>query len=284
MIMINAAQTFHQTGPDYEAIKAKQNLAWGSGDYSRVGVTLQISGEQLCEAMDLRAGQSVLDVASGNGNVTLAAARRFCKVVSTDYVEVLLDHSRQRAKAEGLAVEYQQADAEALPFTDDSFDNVVSTFGVMFTPNQTQASSELIRVCRPGGKIGLANWTPESFVGQLFRTIGQYVSPPPGINSPAVWGTTEFLEQNLGPQSSSLHIEPRYFVFRYQSPQHWLDLFSTYYGPVLKAYEALDETAGARLSADVLRLIRKFNRADDGTMVVPSEYLEVVATKKIDAD
>ena len=278
--MINAAQTIHQTRPDYEAIKAKQNIAWGSGDYSRVGVTLQISGEQLCEAMDLHAGQSVLDVAGGNGNVTLAAARRFCRVVSTDYVQTLLDHSLQRAQAEGLAIEYQQADAEALPFADSSFDNVVSTFGVMFTPNQTKASSELIRVCRPGGKIGLANWTPASFIGQLFKTIGQYVAPPPGINSPAAWGTTEFLEQNLGLQSSSLRIEPRHFVFRYQSPQHWLDLFATYYGPVLKAFEALDETAGEMLRADVLSLIRKFNRADDGTMVVPSEYLEVVATKK----
>ncbi|MCU7812995.1 MAG: methyltransferase domain-containing protein, partial [Candidatus Thiodiazotropha sp. (ex Notomyrtea botanica)] len=231
--MINAAQTTQQSIPDYDAIKTKQNIAWGSGDYSRVGVTLQISGEQLCETMDLHAGQSVLDVAGGNGNVALAAARRFCKVVSTDYVPALLAHSQQRAEIDGLAIEYQQADAEALPFPENSFDNVVSTFGVMFTPNQTQASSELIRVCRPGGKIGLTNWTPAGFIGQLFKTVGQYVPPPSGINSPAAWGTQEFLQQNLGPQASSLRIESRKFVFRYQSPQHWLDLFSTYYGPVL---------------------------------------------------
>ncbi|MCU7842219.1 MAG: methyltransferase domain-containing protein [Candidatus Thiodiazotropha sp. (ex Monitilora ramsayi)] len=278
--MTNAAQTIQQPMPDYEAIKTKQNMAWSSGDYCRVGVTLQISGEQLCEAMDLHAGQSVLDVAGGNGNVTLAAARRFCKVISTDYVPALLAHSQQRAEADGLAIEYQQADAEALPYPDNSFDNVVSTFGVMFTPNQAKASSELIRVCRPGGKIGLANWTPAGFIGQLFKAIGQYVSPPPGINSPAAWGTKEFLQQHLGSQTSSLHMEPRKFVFRYQSPQHWLNLFSTYYGPVLKAYEALDASTGEKLSADLLSLIKKFNVAKDGTMVVPSEYLEVVATKK----
>jgi ubiquinone/menaquinone biosynthesis C-methylase UbiE len=280
MTMNIAAQAIQQSTPDYAAIKTKQHVTWSSGDYSRVGVTLQISGEQLCEAMDLRAGQSVLDVAGGNGNATLAAARRFCKVVSTDYVPALLDHSQVRAQAEGLAIEYQQADAEALPFTDNSFDNVVSTFGVMFTPNQSKASSELIRVCRPGGKIGLANWTPTGFVGQVLKTVRQYIPPPAGINSPAAWGTREFLQQNLGPESSSLQMALREFVFRYQSPQHWLDLFATCYGPLLKAYEALDKAAGENLSDDLLSLIRRFNRAEDGTMVVPSEYLEVVATKQ----
>jgi len=275
-----AAQAIQQSTPDYAAIKSKQQIAWSAGDYSRVGVTLQISGEQLCEAMDLRAGQSVLDVAGGNGNATLAAARRFCKVISTDYVPALLAHSERRAQAEGLAVEYQQADAEALPFADNCFDNVVSTFGVMFAPDQTRASSELIRVCRPGGKIGLANWTPSGFIGQVFKTIGQHLSPPAGIHSPAAWGTREFLQNCLGPKSSSLQMASRHFVFRYQSPQHWLDLFATYYGPVLKAYEALDKAAGAKLSGDLLSLIRQFNRAEDGTMVVPSEYLEVVAIKQ----
>ncbi|MEJ2453035.1 MAG: methyltransferase domain-containing protein [Candidatus Thiodiazotropha sp.] len=278
--MRNTAQAIQQPTPDYAAIKAKQQIAWSAGDYARVGVTLQISGEQLCEAMDLRSGQSVLDVAGGNGNATLAAARRFCKVISTDYVPGLLAHSEQRALAEGLPVEYRQADAEALPFADSSFDNVVSTFGVMFAPDQIRASSELIRVCRPGGKIGLANWTPTGFIGQVFKTIGQYVSPPPGIDSPAAWGTRQFLQQHLGPQSSSLQMESRHFVFRYQSPRHWLDLFATYYGPVLKAYEALDAAAGEALSGELLRLIGRFNTAEDGTMVVPSEYLEVVATKK----
>ena len=277
--MNSTAQNIQLSMPDYVAVKTKQQIAWGSGDYARVGVTLQISGEQLCEAMDVHAGQSVLDVAAGNGNASLAAARRFCKVVSTDYVPALLDQSQRRADADGLVIEYQQADAEALPFTDNSFDNVISTFGVMFTPNQTQAASELIRVCKPGGKIGMANWTPEGFVGQLFNTIGQYISPPPGINSPAVWGTNRFLEETFGPRTTGLHSESCNFTFRYQSTQHWLDVFASYYGPLVKAFEALDQSTGEKLSADILSLIQQFNLADDGTMVVPSEYLEVVAIK-----
>jgi ubiquinone/menaquinone biosynthesis C-methylase UbiE len=279
MIMNVTARNVQQSLPDYAAIKTKQQIAWSSGDYTRVGVTLQISGEQLCEAMDLHAGESVLDVAGGNGNASLAAARRFCKVVSTDYVPALLAHSQARAEAEGLAIEYRQADAEALPFADNSFDNVVSTFGVMFTPNQTQAVSELIRVCKPGGKIGMANWTPDGFIGRLFKTIGQYVSPPPGINSPAAWGTRGFLEENFSSRTATLQSESRNFMFRYQSPRHWLDLFATYYGPLLKAFEALDKSTAEKLSGDVLRLIQRFNTAEDGTMVVPSEYLEVIVVK-----
>ncbi|TVO77879.1 class I SAM-dependent methyltransferase [Sedimenticola selenatireducens] len=277
--MTNTAHNIQPQTPNYDVIKTKQQIAWGSGDYSRVGVTLQISGEQLCEAMDLHAGQSVLDVAGGNGNASLAAARRFCKVISTDYVPTLLAHSQRRAEADGLAIEYQQADAEALPFSDNSFDNVISTFGVMFTPNQSQAASELIRVCKPGGKIGMANWTPGGFIGELFKIIGQYISPPSGVNSPSTWGTTTFLENNFGPHTAQIKSESRHFTFRYQSPQHWLDLFATYYGPLLKTFESLDESTGAKLSTDVLNLIQRFNKADDGTMVVPSEYLEIVAVK-----
>ena len=187
MTTANVAAT--RVSPDYTAIKSKQQATWGSGDYGRIGITLQITGEALCEAMDIRSGQSVLDVAAGNGNASLAAARRFCKVVSTDYVPSLLDQSRIRAAAENLAIDYHEADAEALPFADASFDNVVSTFGVMFAPNQGKAASELIRVCKKGGKIGLANWTPDGFVGQLFKTVGRHVPPPPGVNSPAAWGT-----------------------------------------------------------------------------------------------
>lgn len=277
--MTNTAQKLQETGPDYNAIKAKQQIAWGSGDYSRVGVTLQITGEQLCEAMDLRAGQTVLDVAAGNGNASLAAARRFCKVLSTDYVPDLLEHSQQRAQADGLAIDYQQADAEKLPFYNSRFDNVVSTFGVMFTPNQAQTASELIRVCKPGGKIGLVNWTPKGFIGQLFKIIGQYITPPTGLNSPAAWGTKAFIETNFGSHASSIQLKERNFVFRYQSPQHWLDIFSTYYGPLVKTYEALDKHTSKRFSNEILDLIDKLNTADDGTMVVASEFLEVIVTK-----
>lgn len=265
--------------PDYTAIKAKQQAVWGAGDYARIGVTLQIVGEQLCEAMDLRAGQSVLDVAGGNGNASLAAARRFCKVVSTDYVDALLAKSAKRAEVEGLAIDYQTADAENLPFADNAFDNVISTYGVMFTPNQVQSASELRRVCKPGGKIGLANWTPASFIGQLFKTVGGYLPPPAGVNSPAAWGTREFLDAQFGPYVQAIEAQPRHFTFRYQSPQHWLDVFSTYYGPTVKAFEALDAEAGQALRADIIALIDAHNRAADGTMVVPSEYLEVVITR-----
>src|SRR6056297_797323 len=260
--------------PDYSAIKAKQQTAWGSGDYSRVGVTLQITGETLCEAMDLRAGQSVLDVAGGNGNVTLAAARRFCRVISTDYVESLLANSRLRAEAQGLPVTYQQADAEQLPFPDSSFDNVVSTFGVMFTPNQGQAAAELLRTCRPGGKVGMANWTPDGFIGCLFRLLGQYITPPPGVNSPANWGDRTFLEATFGAVVREIRTERKQFTFRYHSPEHWLDVFRNYYGPLLKAFESLDKDAAENLRQDVLDLIQEFNLAEDGTMVVPSDYLE----------
>ncbi len=265
--------------PDYDAIKTKQQATWGSGDYGRVGVTLQITGEQLCEAMDLRAGQSVLDVAGGNGNASLAAARRFCKVVSTDYVGSLLAQSRIRAEADGLEIDYQEADAENLPFADASFDNVMSTFGVMFTPDQPRAAAELLRVCRPGGRIGLANWTPESFIGQMFKTIGRYLPPPKGVNSPAAWGTEAFLQANFGGVARRIEVARRQFAFRYRSPAHFLEVFRTWYGPTVRAFQALDEVAAASLAEDILALIQAQNLACDGTMVVPSEYLEVVITR-----
>jgi len=266
--------------PDYDAIKQKQKNAWGSGDYSRVGVTLQITGEDLCEAMDLRSGQTVLDVAAGNGNATLAAARRFCKVVSTDYVQALLDQSKNRCEAEGLSVDYHQADAENLPFGDSSFDNVMSTFGVMFTPNQSKAASELKRVCRAGGTIGMANWTPGGFIGQLFKILGQYVSPPQGVKSPALWATDEFLRDHFYDVAKSLDSTVKQFNFRYQSPAHWLDVFGNYYGPLLKAFEALPSEEVGALRQDIVELIDSLNVATDGTMVVPSNYHQTVINLK----
>jgi SAM-dependent methyltransferase len=261
-------------------LKLRQQNAWSSGDYAVVGTTLQIVGEALCEALDLRAGQSVLDVAAGNGNVSLAAARRWCDVVSTDYVASLLDGGRARAAAERLPVVFKEADAEALPFEDASFDVVVSTFGVMFTPNQDQAAAELMRVCKVGGKIGLANWTPEGFIGQLFKSLGRYLPPPTGSKSPALWGTRARLGELFGAAAASIVAEPRNFAFRYRSPEHFLDVFRTYYGPMLKAFAALDAAGQQGLRGDLLALIASMNRADDGTMVVPSEYLEVVISKR----
>src|SRR5690349_21709502 len=226
--------------PDLAAVKTRQHGAWSSGDYAVVGTTLQIVGEELCETLDLRAGQRVLDVAAGNGNATLAAARRWCNVVSTDYVGALLERGRQRATADGLSVEFREADAEALPFGDNEFDAVLSTYGVMFTPNQDRAAAELIRVCKRGGKIGMANWTPEGFIGQLFKTLGKYLPPPAGAKSPALWGTETRLKEMFGASSSTIRAERRNFVFRYRSPEHFLDVFKSYYGPMLKAFAALD--------------------------------------------
>ena len=268
------------TLPDLSAVKTRQQGAWSSGDYATVGTTLQIVGETLCEALDLRAGQKVLDVAAGNGNVTLAAARRWCEVVSTDYVPALLERGRERAAAERLAIEFREADAEALPFADASFDAVVSTFGVMFTADQDKAAAELVRVCKPGGKIGLANWTPDGFIGQLFKTIGKYMPPPAGVKSPALWGTGARITEFFGAQASSIQLEQRDFVFRYRSAQHWLDVFKSYYGPLLKTFGALDPETRTALTDDLFELIKRFNRSGDKTMVVPREYLEVVVTRQ----
>jgi ubiquinone/menaquinone biosynthesis C-methylase UbiE len=268
----NASQT-----PDLAALKSRQQTAWASGDYAVIGTILQIVGESLCEAVDIRAGSSVLDVAAGNGNATLAAARRGCLVTSTDYVPTLLDKGRARAAAEGLPVTFQTADAEALPFSDGSFDVVLSTFGVMFTPNQEQAAREMLRVCKPGGKLGLANWTPNGFIGELFKTIGKHVPPPFGAKAPSLWGTEERLAE-LFPGSNSIAVTPKIFTFRYRSPAHWIDTFRTWYGPVHKAFAALPQAQQEMLDRDIHDLIDRFNRAEDGTMVVPSDYLEVVIT------
>ena len=267
--------------PDFSAIKTRQRAAWSSGDYAVVGTTLQIVGETLAEALDLRAGQRVLDVAAGNGNATLAAARRWCEVTSTDYVPALLERGRERAAAEHHThIDFLEADVEALPFDDASFDVVVSTFGCMFAPHPERVASEMLRVCRPGGKIGMANWTPEGFIGQLFKTIGKHVPPPAGVTSPALWGSRPRLAELFETRASSIRAEQRQFMFRYRSPAHWLEVFKTTYGPVLKAFAALDADKQAALTEDLLALIGRFNRADDGSMVAPSDYLEIVITRQ----
>ena len=265
---------------DLAALKKRQHGAWSSGDYAVVGTTLQIVGEQLCEAMDLRAGQRVLDVAAGNGNASLAAARRWCNVVSTDYVPTLLSRARERAAAERLDIQFNEADAEDLPYEDGNFDAVISTFGVMFTPDQVKAANEMLRVCRSGGKIGMANWTPDGFVGQIFKTIGKYLPPPAGMRSPTVWGTEDGIETLFGGQASSIKSHTRNFNFRYQSPEHWLEIFKAYYGPVLKAFAALDAPEQAGLTTDLTALIARFNQSGDSGMVVPGEYREIVVTRR----
>ncbi len=266
--------------PDLSAVKARQQATWASGDYAVVGTTLQGVGESLCETLDLRAGSRVLDVAAGNGNATLAAARRYAHVVSTDYVPSLLEAGRRRAEAEGLPVVFQPADAEDLPFEDGSFDAALSTFGVMFTPDHARSAAELARVVRPGGKIGLANWTPEGFIGQLFKTLSRYIPPSPGLKSPVLWGLRSHLEQ-LFAGVGEVRVLNRHFTFRYRSPEHFVEVFRATYGPIHKAYAALaaNPEVEAALTADLLDLLNRGNRATDGTLVLPSEYLEAVITK-----
>lgn len=264
---------------NFAAVKIRQNTDWGSGDYAKIGTTLQIVGEELAEAMDLNPAARVLDVAAGNGNATLAFARRWCDVTSTDYVETLLARSEARATAEDLRVKYQVADAEALPFSDGEFDAVVSTFGVMFTPNHLQAASELIRTCRSGGKVGLANWTPQSFIGELFKTIGAVFPPPPGVQSPCLWASREWIEETFGTASKSIAFKQKSFVFRYRSPEHFVEVFRAFYGPVHNAFLALDAERRATMEASILDLIAERNTATDGSMRLPAEYAEIVMVK-----
>jgi SAM-dependent methyltransferase len=260
------------------AVKNKQQAAWASGNYAVIGTSLQIIGEQLCEAVDVSAGWKVLDVAAGNGNAALAAARRGCEVTAIDYVEALLHQAQRRADADGLPLATQVADAESLPFDDGSFDAVLSTVGVMFTPDPEQAAGELCRVVRPGGRIGLANWTPEGFVGHMFKTVGQHVPPPEGVPSPLQWGTDTRIEALLGTKCD-VEIRRRSFTFRFRSAQNYFETFKEFYGPLVKAMAALDEPGRISLRDDLVGLADDYNRNDNGALTVDAEYLEVVATR-----
>ncbi len=266
--------------PDLAAIKTRQQATWASGDYAVIGTTLSIVGESLCEAMDLRAGQAVLDVACGNGMATLAAARRFCKATGLDYVPSLLARAEERAKAERLDAAFVEGDAEALPFLDGMFDAALSTFGVMFTPDHRRAAQELARVVRRGGKIGLASWTPDGFVGQLFALVGRTMPPPPGLKSPPLWGTVSHCEELFAGAAASMRAQQREFAFRYQSAEHFIDTFRRFYGPTHKLYAALPEDRAATFTAELTELIGKFNRSGDATVVIPSKYLELVVTRR----
>jgi len=267
------------SSPDYDAIKQRQQATWATGDFGRVGVRLQIVGESLCEAVDVRSSDRVIDVAAGNGNASLAAARRFADVTSTDYVPELLEQGLRRATADGLPMTIKVADAEALPFPDATFDVALSTFGVMFAPNQPRAASELLRVVKPGGRIGLANWTPDGFIGELFRLVGRFVPPPAGLVSPAAWGTETRLVELFGPLATDIRTQRKDFVFRYRSAEHIIDEFRTFYGPVSKAFGALDVSRQEALHQELLTLLGRFNRAGADALVVPSAYLEVVVTR-----
>lgn len=276
--MTDALATGPLTTDAITAIKGKQQATWASGDYAVIGTTLQLVGETLCEAVDVQAGWTVLDVAAGNGNASLAAARRGCDVTATDYVDSLLDRARRRAEAEALPLRTEQADAEALPYGDASFDAVLSTFGVMFTPDPMRSGAELVRVVRPGGRIGLANWTPEGFIGQMFKIVGAHVPPPAGVPSPLQWGTEAGLAERLA--GADVQVTRRHFTFRYRSAEHWFETFRDFYGPTLKAWEALDQAGRTSFQGQLVALAAGANRAGNGSLAIDSEYLQVVATRR----
>lgn len=278
-MLSNPTESTAETAVDFAAIKRRQQATWASGDFAQIGTRLQIVGELLAETVDLRSGERVIDVAAGNGNAALAAARRFARVTATDYVPALLEHAADRARADGLPLETEVADAEALPFPDGSFDVALSTFGVMFAPDQTRAAHELLRVVRPGGRIGLASWTPEGFIGQLFRVIGRFVPPPTGVISPAAWGTTNRVAELFSDGARSIRATPRIYNFRFSSREHWIQIFRDYYGPVHKAFAALDPAQRGELEIALHELLDRFDVGGGAGLVAEAEYLEVVAER-----
>lgn len=265
---------------DLTAIKVRQQATWSSGDYHMIGTQILIVAEQLIETLDLHSTEQVLDVATGSGNAALAAARRGCTVVGIDYVPALLERARRRAEAEGLEATFFDGDVEALHFDDGSFDVVTSVFGAMFAPYHQRTADEIARVTRSGGRIGLTAHTPEGFIGQMFRTISGHVPPPAGLPSPVLWGMEAHLRELFMGKIAEMRTERRFYVFRAVSPQAFIDDWRRFYGPTLKAFEAVGEAGAPALETDLLDLISRFNRAQDGSMVVPSEYLEAVIVKK----
>ena len=265
---------------DLAAVKGRQQAAWSSGDYSVIGTTLQIVGEELAEVCDIHWDEEVLDVAAGNGNATLAAARRGARVTSTDYVESLLDRGAERARAESLDVTFIVADAENLPFEDGNFDAVLSTFGVMFAPDHVRSAAEMARVTRSGGRIGLASWTPDGFIGQMFKVLGQHVPPPPGVVPPPKWGTEAHIGELFGDAAAKIDAVERTFLFRYRSAAHFVDVFRSWYGPIHKAFAALGDAGGPALEADLIDLVGRFDQGGTERMLVPGTYLQSVITRR----
>lgn len=266
---------------DLNEIKTLQQKVWAMGDFSVVANSVYIVAEILAETVDLRAGQKVLDVATGSGNTAIAAARRWCEVTGIDFVPALLERGRERAQAERLQIEFKQGDAEELPFPDSSFDAVLSTFGVMFAPNQEKAAGEMLRVCKPGGKIGMANWTPDGFLGEMFKLPGKYIPKPPGLDPPVLWGTKERIQELFGGGSADIQVNPRQVVFRYLSVDHYIDFMRTHFGPTKITFEKLDPDKQNEYAEEMRGVLRSFHRGEgEKPIQVPSDYLEVVVTKK----
>jgi ubiquinone/menaquinone biosynthesis C-methylase UbiE len=274
------AHTLSEPAADLAAVKTRQQATWASGDYALVAARIQPVAELLCDSADLHAGWRVLDVASGTGNAAIAAARLGCRAVGVDYVPALLERGRLRAAAERLPVELVEGDAEALPFADASFDAVTSVFGTMFAPDHGQTARELVRVCRPGGTIALASWTPEGFIGRLFRTIGAHVAPPAGVAAPPLWGRETYLRELFGEAVESLDVTERTFTFRFESADEFVSFFRHAYGPTLKAFAALDERGAVALERDLLDLVGRFDRLEGEAVAIPSAYTEAIAIRR----
>jgi len=261
---------------DLETVKQRQQQTWATGDYSVIATPLYPTAEVLCDDVAFSSGRTVLDVACGSGNVAIAAARRHTDVTGVDYVPALLDRARQRAAAEGLEITFQEGDAEALPFADASFDVVLSAFGVMFAPDQERAAAELLRVCRPGGLIGLANWIPTGAVADLFRLTLQFAAPPPGVRPPVEWGTVRRLHELFGDHVSSIRLHDRVWLSRYASAERFVDNFRTYFGPVHNTFAKLDEQRATEFAAGLADIAHRYNRATDGTIAAAFAYVTVV--------
>jgi len=264
---------------DFNAVKEQQQRTWALGDFAVIGWNLAFPGEMLCEAVDVRAGEKVLDVACGTGNSALAAARRNCEAVGIDYVPALIQRARERAAVERLPAQFEVADCEALPYPDSSFDVVLSLYGSIFAPRQEQAAAELLRVCRPGGRIGMANWTPDGFWGESFALLARYIPPAAGLRSPTEWGTKPRLDELFSDKISAMRVERRSALFRYRSNAHWIEVFRSCFGPIIRTLENLDQQRRAAYLSDLDALLTKFNRSNDPTLVLSADYLEVVMVK-----
>jgi ubiquinone/menaquinone biosynthesis C-methylase UbiE len=264
--------------PDLAAVKQKQQATWASGDFHVLAEKIVFIAEHLVDTADLHAGWKVLDVATGSGNAALAAARLGANVAGIDYVPALIERGRQRAATEGLEIDFLEGDAEAIPYPAASFDAVITVFGSMFAPDHPKAASELVRVTKPGGTIAIAAWTPDGFLGELFRTTAKHVPPPAGVQSPLLWGTEEHLKELFGDSVASLEVEERIFTYRFESAEEFVTFFRTWYGPTLKAFEALDDDGKKALEADLVALVERYDRLDDPNAVaIPAAYIEAVA-------
>lgn len=278
--MATTATTSADPTIDFAAVTRRQQSVWASGEYSVVASRIPVISELLCDAADIQAGSRVLDVAGGTGNTALAAARTGARVVTLDYVPSLLERARARAAAEGLEIETVEGDAQSLPFPDRAFDAVISVVGAMFAPDQRRAAAEMLRVCRGGGTIAMANWTPDGFIGGLFRTVGAHVPPPPGLTPPPLWGTEEHVRGLLGDGVRDARMRRREYTWRYTSPEEFVQVFREFYGPTHVAFAGLEPEGRDALAADLAALVRRFDRnGGNGPVAIPAEYLEVVATR-----